>query len=73
MPSSQILFLKSQKGKLDVDADKCYKNLEEACWELLQQHHEDSKIPQHMFRSVDGKVEVYDGGYDSSEQWGRQD
>ena len=72
MPSSRILYLKSQKCKVELNADQCYKDLEEPCWELLQQHHHNPNIRQDMFRAVDGKIEVYDGGYDSSPSWSNQ-
>jgi len=67
MSTAHMLYLKDQKGTLELDEKACYTELAAACWELLQQHHKDDSIPQHMFRIKSGKLEIYGGGCDEEE------
>ena len=61
-----ILRIAKQTGSFTLDEKACYQEMMSECDELFS---EDTEIPQPMFRCVDGKLQIFDGGYDSDNEW----
>ena len=68
MSSRNYLHIHSQAGDFTLDEQACYNELQDVCWELLQQHRSNDNIPQRMFRCINGTIQVYSGGWGENDQ-----
>ena len=62
-----------QDGKLELDAGllAAEPEMAQAIGELFDQHQDPAYHGEPMFRVSGGRLQVYDGGYDSGWSWGK--
>lgn len=65
-----ILSVVKQTGSFSLDETACYQDMKDECDELFQAASKTPGVPQSMFRCVDGKIQIFAGGYDSFNEWG---
>ena len=65
-----ILRVAKQTGSFTLDEAACYQDMKDDCDELYQEESKTPGVPQPMFRCVNGKLQIFDGGYDGFNEWG---
>jgi hypothetical protein len=67
---THILRIAKQEGTFTLDEAACLAGMKDCCTELFQEESKTPDVPQAMFRCVDGKLQIFGGGYDASNEWG---